>query len=40
MIIWAVNDKELGGNLALFDREMDNFKGIAIKLTIFVTEKS
>ncbi|MEY4464352.1 MAG: hypothetical protein RLZZ81_1323 [Pseudomonadota bacterium] len=34
-IIWAVNDKELGGNLALFDREMDNFKGIAIKLTIF-----
>ncbi|WP_041808831.1 S1C family serine protease [Rickettsia canadensis] len=34
-IIWAVNDKELGGNLALFDKEMDNFKGIAIKLTIF-----
>ncbi len=34
-IIWAVNDKELGGNLALFDREIDNFKGIAIKLTIF-----
>ncbi|MGX6959728.1 MAG: S1C family serine protease [Rickettsia endosymbiont of Pentastiridius leporinus] len=34
-IIWAVNDKELGGNLALFDREMDNFKGIAIKLTIY-----
>lgn len=34
-IIWAVNDKELGGRLALFDREMDNFKGIAIKLTIY-----
>ncbi|AAU03661.1 S1C family serine protease [Rickettsia typhi] len=34
-IIWAVNDQELGGNLALFDREMDNFKGVTIKLTIF-----
>ncbi|HJD55884.1 MAG TPA: S1C family serine protease [Rickettsia endosymbiont of Pyrocoelia pectoralis] len=34
-IIWAVNDKELGGSLVLFDREMDNFKGIAIKLTIY-----
>lgn len=34
-IIWAVNDKELGGNLALLDREMDNSKDANIKLTIF-----
>ena len=34
-IIWAVNGKELGGNLALLDREMDNSRSIAIKFTIF-----
>ncbi|WP_395476596.1 S1C family serine protease [Rickettsia endosymbiont of Pantilius tunicatus] len=34
-IIWAINDKELGGNLAMFDREMDNSKNAVTKLTIF-----
>lgn len=34
-IIWAINDKELGGNLAMFDREMDNSKNAVTKLVIF-----
>lgn len=34
-IIWAINNKELGGNLALLDKEMDNSSEAAVKLTIF-----
>ena len=34
-IIWAINDKELGGNLAMLDREMDNSKNAVTKLVIF-----
>lgn len=34
-IIWAINDKELGGNLAMLDREMDNSKNDVTKLIIF-----
>lgn len=34
-IIWTINDKELGGNLAMLDREMDNSKNAVTKLVIF-----
>ncbi|WP_341792767.1 MULTISPECIES: S1C family serine protease [unclassified Rickettsia] len=34
-IIWEINNIELGGNLTVFDKEMDNSKNTNIKLTIY-----
>lgn len=34
-IIWAINNIELGGNLTIFDKEMDNSKNPNIKLVIY-----